>query len=722
MTHGYSNSKNIAEDIKMKKVLISVIAVLFAIGTVATAMADLTEGLVGYYKMEADMVSGTDVTDASEAGNNGVFNGAQTLVEGVIGDAYDMTGAYIDLGNITAWQEANQLSLSLWASWHGTGGDYQGMCGMRTSWDGSADVLYWYFEVGNTGDVGLASGPAGWAGTTYAVPTAEWVHYVATFDGTTATLYANGELIGTYGWAFGNDTAAVTVIGAVQGGGANDFNGLMDEVAFWNRALTAEEAAELYNEGQGKELGGNPWKARNPNPASGAIGMSIDGVTLSWEAPDPAFETPGPIAEYDVYFSTNVVPIAEPNGLEGFIGTVAADGALELDILAAELAKDLTYYWRVDTVVDRNDSGGADPNIAIGNLWAFETEKSTPVILTQPQGVLVNMGEAAELTIAIESPSAYTTTWYKLVSGVGVEVGTGDTLTYAAVGTEEAGRYYAVANNVAGDSPQSSIASIVIANMMVAHITCDDDLSAGSTVVDSSAFGRDGVANGDTATVPGIIGNAFSFDGDTNGGPVGPDWIDLGTWNPSDLTGQLSVTFWVKWAGVTGRYQGFVGKRNGWGEGVMMWQIGMDNGDGQVSFQRSGSWVGTGGLILPVDEWAHMAATFDGQTARIFYNGVEIGSGAFSFGSGVDTALVIGDAGPGAQDPFNGAIDDVKLFNYVLAREDIAAMYTDISGATVCMTYNQYDFDQSCVVDLADLMIFVQNGWMNCNIIPDCIP
>jgi hypothetical protein len=153
----------------------------------------------------------------------------------------------------------------------------------------------------------------------------------------------------------------------------------------------------------------------------------------------------------------------------------------------------------------------------------------------------------------------------------------------------------------------------------------------------------------------------------------------------------------------------------------MMWQLGMGNGPGELSFQRDGAWVGMGGTILPVGEWAHVAVTFDGTTARTYFNGREVGSGAFSFGTGTDSLLLIGNAGIN-QDRFNGALDDLQIYNYALSRDAVSQMYLDGSNLdSVCQEYNQYDYNQNCYVDLPDLAIFL-DAWMDCNIVPDCIP
>ena len=71
-----------------------------------------------------------------------------------------------------------------------------------------------------------------------------WHNLAGVFDGTQARLYLNGELKGTLTVAAPIDT---TDLALVIGGddGTRTFNGVLDRVALWNRALTAEEVLQV---------------------------------------------------------------------------------------------------------------------------------------------------------------------------------------------------------------------------------------------------------------------------------------------------------------------------------------------------------------------------------------------------------------------------------------------------------------------------------------------
>ena len=328
-----------------------------------------------------------------------------------------------------------------------------------------------------------------------------WEHFAISFDGTTQRFYHNGVETGNAGFTFGTGTGARVVIGCSDAW--NGFNGTIDDVAIWNRSLSAAEVTELYNNGDGVDMAGNQWKATNPVPADGATLIPVDvDLTLQWSP--PTVTPPKPITMYDVYFGTDKAAVADPNVLNPLkLGTVTVPAELKWIIAKANLQRDKTYYWRIDAMTDRNE-----PNIAYGKVWSFETKKSIPVILTNPTDQLVEFGGTASFTVTVESPSAYTVKWYREDAPTTV-VGTGETLTVTNAQLSHFGKkYFAVANNPAGDSLPSGGAAIYM-RTLVAHYACDDAITAENKVVaDSSGLGRNGVANGDTASVAGDLSAA----------------------------------------------------------------------------------------------------------------------------------------------------------------------------------------------------------------------
>lgn len=83
------------------------------------------------------------------------------------------------------------------------------------------------------------------------VHTNYWYCFVLTFDGTTGKLYVNGTLINSFtGWsAMGTSTDSICIGKYPWGGSSYPYNfiGAIDDIAIYNRALTATEVGDYCN-------------------------------------------------------------------------------------------------------------------------------------------------------------------------------------------------------------------------------------------------------------------------------------------------------------------------------------------------------------------------------------------------------------------------------------------------------------------------------------------
>ncbi len=207
---------------------------------------------------------------------------------------------------------------------------------------------------------------------------------------------------------------------------------------------------------------------------------------------------------------------------------------------------------------------------------------------------------------------------------------------------------------------------------------------AGTIAHDLSGQGHDGTLhNGITWMAQGYQGGGVNSNGTTD------TRIQIGTWNPAEGTGQLSLACWIRWAGGGGTYQGLVGKRNTWPDTTMFqFQVRPENGG---TFRLE---TGTYAIVSPnntlnplVRTWAHVAATFDGTTARLYLNGKQVASGAFAFNmAGTGSIMGIGcvtggGAGySGNGEVFLGDMDEVGIFNRALSEEEISLVMAGYGG------------------------------------------
>lgn len=197
-------------------------------------------------------------------------------------------------------------------------------------------------------------GPAtySWLDSGIAVIAGRWMHVALVQNGADVICYIDGVPRNSVsdGVAPSVYNPRDAVIGNDSGRNENFFDGTIDDVRIYNRALTAEEIEQLYWETR-------RFKAFNPNPADGATGVDPN-VVLSW--------WPGEyVASHDVYFGAdyndvNEADINSPVCMGNF--DVNSWDPCGLDLLT-------TYYWRIDEV--------NNPNIWKGDVWSFNTK---PVI------------------------------------------------------------------------------------------------------------------------------------------------------------------------------------------------------------------------------------------------------------------------------------------------------------------------------------------------------
>src|SRR6185437_16551675 len=130
---------------------------------------------------------------------------------------------------------------------------------------------------------------------TAAVPTGAWTHLAATFDGTTERLYVNGTQVSSLAVSGSilTSTSPLKIGGNAIWG--EYFNGMIDEVRVYNRALSAGEITTDMNSSISSP-DSIPPSTPGTLTATGGLGQ----VALSWGA---STDNVG-VTKYDVYRST----------------------------------------------------------------------------------------------------------------------------------------------------------------------------------------------------------------------------------------------------------------------------------------------------------------------------------------------------------------------------------------------------------------------------------
>ena len=203
--------------------------------------AAVTSGLVAAYGFEEG--TGTATADASGKGNTGTLTGATWAAAGRFGRAlrFDGIDDRVNVADSNALDLANRFTLEAWVN-PATLTGWRTVL-MKEAADGLAYAIYGNDNVPKPAAYARIAGEGASrrsAGTTQ-LPVNTWTHLAATYDGATLRLFVNGVQAGSAALTgtLLNSSNALSIGGSLVLG--EYFEGLIDEVRIYNRALTATE-------------------------------------------------------------------------------------------------------------------------------------------------------------------------------------------------------------------------------------------------------------------------------------------------------------------------------------------------------------------------------------------------------------------------------------------------------------------------------------------------
>ena len=216
--------------------------------------AGLMEGLVSYWPL--DEASGTRY-DYFGPNHFTTATGTLGAAEGKISGSLSCTDGYLYCDDNDTL-DTNEFSVSCWINIDGSSSNYRYVIVRQAASDWSNPYGTWAIRISSSGSV------EGWVGTgltydTYvqqggSLSTDEW-HFVAmTYDGATLKLYIDNTLEDTLSYSAGDLTSGYGILVGNRVGGTEAFVGMIDEIGLWNRALTADEVADLWNGGAGYKV------------------------------------------------------------------------------------------------------------------------------------------------------------------------------------------------------------------------------------------------------------------------------------------------------------------------------------------------------------------------------------------------------------------------------------------------------------------------------------
>jgi hypothetical protein len=243
----------------------------------------------------------------------------------------------------------------------------------------------------------------------------------------------------------------------------------------------------------------------------------------------------------------------------------------------------------------------------------------------------------------------------------------------------------------------SSAAASVLPPFGIAHWWDGDDNT-------SDRIGDvDGMPQNDPGFAPGMVGQAFSFDGIDDTVSFGNA---VGNFGIKDFT----IEFWVKTSST--RFEGVIGKRPDCGYGSFF-----DFRIGVTGFLELSEDISTANynrlstsIALNDGVFHHVAITRQGNVASIFVDGILDVAGATAAVTDIhnDADIVIGRsacvAGDGT-DFFTGVLDEISLYDRALSASEISAIFSATGEGKLKVKYVVIDVAQK-----SDIVVGKRSG------------
>ena len=222
--------------------------------------------------------------------------------------------------------------------------------------------------------------------------------------------------------------------------------------------------------------------------------------------------------------------------------------------------------------------------------------------------------------------------------------------------------------NNTGDSGWSS--SITVTSSLLGGLVAWYPLNGNAN--DATSNGNNGSINYATSVVGqnGQSNGAYSFNGSSS-------YIDSNT-KLSSLISAMTISAWVNPSSTQVQYANIWGNHGNNQLGVYMEQNSTNVNQYAWGYGTGSSWSTTGTFNLTAGSWQYIVAIKDLQYCYIYINGIEQVASRVSCSANISpsttTDFIIGQGYPGRY--FNGAIDDVRIYNRALSVSEVSALYS----------------------------------------------
>lgn len=671
----------------MKKILPFLLAVLCLAGARSAQAATISKpannfGLVGYWSF--DEGAGTIAHDFSGHGNHGTLVNSPTWVDGKKSKSLRFNGSssYVKVEHSSSLEMTTNVTVSAWIK--RSSATYYGHVVLMPVSDSSWNQPYiayglQYHDTTNTIKFVLGYDDNNLTTNDAVTPDNDvWFHAVGTYDGHYRKLYINGvEVSSVAETRTLISTSARLNIGMENTQTTYPFNGILDDVRIYNRALSASDVKALYDSGavkmnvsvpdgvtsglvghwtfDGKDVtasqafdtvGGN-----TANLISGAMGKKIGKLGQAWSGDgwsqmtlsqsinlaNTPFTATGWIYKYDSSDG------AMFGSLGGGVNLAAHWGVRSSQAYFGNYGADVTgnqtispgKWYHLAFLMDNdgkqsiyiNGQLDAGPALTAGFYQSVVSEISGSCCIARLNGALDDLRIYNRALTANEIKKIY-------------EAGATKVNTTQKPANLETG--------------------------LVGHWTFDGKDMTATQALDSSGNGNNGTLVNAPARTVGKIGQGLKF--------AGTNYITINDSTFPSGSQPFSISLWAK---IDGYSPGNYGTPFSYGtavsgSAVIVAQNGME-GDGRIRIgQHSNDYlVSTNALVK--GQWGLVTLTYNGTVATVYIDGVYSGNSTITLTTGLGSGMIGGLIG--ASQLYSGSLDDVRIYNRALSASEVRQLY-----------------------------------------------
>jgi hypothetical protein len=657
-----------------------------SLSTQGDSLKNLSDGLVGYWNFDVGTgTSAPDLSGNSNTANFGTGSSAPGWVAGNYGIGVSFDGNdYINIGNSAPLNNLTNMTISAWINPNAFSASYRsGIVSRRGATGGLNFDLSGSSEAGGAGKIEVMEAGGNFVQGATTLTTGNWYYVTAVMEGNTVKLYLNGSLdgSGTLSWTW--DSSTPIYFGNINNINYYWFNGKIDEVRIYNRALSPAEVRELYDWAPGPVAYYDFEEAAGTNvyDKSGyGIGGTWNGTGTHW--------TNGKYGKAGSFNGGNdYVDMGDVNSVEGLSAMTLSAWIYPKAIDATDrriVAKENSWYFYASNTFGANQikyvthgNSGSDENVTLNatvslNKWVYAT-----VIYSNGNTSLYIDGVLKDTASNVAMPTSN----YQLSIGAkSVDGGVFQEFFNGFIDDVKIYNYARTPKQIVEDMNAGHPAGGSPVGSMLGYWKFDEGYG---TTAQNSGFGGS-VLNGSfgtgssapTWTNNGKFGKALSFGGN--------DYVTVT--DPSDgsldiRTGSMSWSLWIKSTRASYSSIETLIDKLSWsptinykidilGATTLRVRIGDGTND-------TGNQTFTTPSTIYDSNWHHVVVTLDRSLGQLktYFDGKQAGSTvSVTLTADGNNSTRFGISAYSGE-YFQGLIDEVKIYNYALNADEVAIDY-----------------------------------------------